>query len=92
MENKCECQKTKKRSENEKFLEWLTYKNFKGIVPGWLKASYFSLFFIYLFEICVCGYLHDIGLDNTIETILRYSGIICLIPLIIVVIKFIKKR
>ena len=82
----------KKRSENEKFLEWLTYKNFKGIVPGWLKASYFSLFFIYLFEICVCGYLHDIGLDNTIETILRYADIICLIPLIIVVIVFIKKR
>jgi hypothetical protein len=79
----------KNRSENENFFEWLTYKKFKGIVPKWLKAAYFSLLIVYLIEICVWGYLHYIGLDNTIETILRYADIICLIPLIIV---FIKKR
>ena len=77
----------KKRSENENFFAWLTYKNFKGIVPKWLKAAYFSLLFVYVFEICVLGYFHYIGSDNTIETVLRCAEIIYLIPLIIVVIK-----
>jgi len=77
----------KKRSENENFFEWLTYKNFKGIVPKWLKAAYFSLLFAYVIEICVLGYMHYIGTSNTIETVLRCAEIIYLLPLIIVVIK-----
>ena len=58
-------------------------------MPKWLKAAYFSLLFVYVIEICVLGYMHYIGTNNAVESVLWYADVICLILLIIV---FIKKR